>query len=346
MKETCIFFQAPAELSYVIQLYDEYKDKAKITIVVVNVYSNYEFIKSLNLTGATIFFCETPVIKRNILTIPSIRKSIGYFGELHFASFTEGDVFFFSASFDWISAYFIKRFCSIKRIKVHYAGFNTTEIVLKEAYKEGEINKGLSLKNYIYILLLKLITGIWFDFYKRFNCIAFPYFKYGIKHEPIQLRTDCIEPYKYEIPGNDYKNVLLFTTTWAYEGEEIKSLVDEKICEIIKEIQNWGYRVVAKGHPRLGLAKNIEKIVDCVLPNHVPAEFIDVSRVKMIIGLNSAAIIHYAKYSNVEVVSLLKMLDGISPRLVCDNIKLMQKMSGEKIKTPHSLQEFCTLIVN
>ena len=173
--QTCIFFQAPAELPYVIQLYDEYKDKSHVKIVVVNVYSNYEFIKSLNLACAEIIFCEWPRIKKNIiLSIPSIRRYLKDFWALNFESTSEGNVFFFSASFDWVTAFFIRMFCHKEKFNVHYAGFNTTEVLLKEGYENGTMNKGLSLKDYVLLSALKFITGIRFDYLKKLPCVSYP----------------------------------------------------------------------------------------------------------------------------------------------------------------------------
>lgn len=328
-----------------IQLYDEYKDKANVKIVVVNVYSNYEFIKSLNLACAEILFCEWPRIKKNLLlSIPSIRRYLKGFWKSNLDSISDGDVFFFSASFDWVTANFIRMFSCKENVNVHYAGFNTTEVLLKEGYENGSMNKGLSLKNYVLLSALRIITGIWFDYLKKLPCVSFPYYKYGIRHESFQLNTETIIPYKYEIPSCDNKCVLLFTTIWVYEGEEIMNRVDERVCDIIKFIKGKGYQFIAKGHPRLGLADCIEKSVDLVLPHYVPAEFISTKGVQMVMGINSAAIIYYAMHSDVKTVSLLKMIDGISKEMIEDNMNLIRKMCGNKMKFPKSLEELNGLL--
>ena len=346
MKSTCIFFQAPAELPYVIQLYDEYKNTSHVKIVVVNVYSNFEFIKSLSLADVEIIFCECPLIhKRHIVFISSFKKYIHKFWDAHLDVISKGDVFFFSASFDWVTAYFVKNLSSKEGVKVHYAGFNTTEVILKESYENGIVNKGLSLKDYVLLCVLKAITGIWFDFLKKLPCISFPYFKYGIDFKPILLQTDAISPYKYDIPGATENCVLLFTTTWVYESEDVLIHVDRRVCEIIESIKSRGYQVVAKGHPRFGIAKCIEHTVDIVLPNYVPAEFINTRNIKLIIGINSAAIIYYAVHTDVKTVSLLKMVDGISKELVEENVHLMKKMCGDMMLIPDSLQDLWNLLL-
>lgn len=346
MEETCIFFQAPAELPYVIQLYDDYKDKAKITIIVVNVYSNYEFIKSLNLADAKILFCEVPLINNKIfLTIWGIIKNIRHFWDENLSSISGGNVYFFSASFDWVTAYFVRRFTERKEIKVHYAGFNTTEIALKEGYNNCTINKGLNVRNYILLITLYLITGIKFDYFKKLSCISFPFFKYGIRHESYKLNKDSIAPYKYSL-GFQNNTVLLFTSSWDYEGEDLRNYVDQKVCDTIKAIQNDGYKVVAKGHPRLGMASSIEKIADTLLPNYVPAEFIGEDGIKFVIGINSAAIIYFAKYSEVKVISLLKLIDGLNEKLVAENYSLLNKMCGDKILYPSSIDELKNILLS
>ena len=346
MKETCIFFQAPAELPFVIQLYDEYKDKSKITIVVVNVYSNYEFIKSLNLTGANIIFCKWPIKRGNILLKSfQVRRNIRNYWDENLSSITNGEVFFFSASFDWVTSYFIKRFSEREEVVVHYAGFNTTEMAIKEGYINCAINKNLGVRDYALLVTLYFITGIRFDYFKNLSCVSFPFFKYGIRHEPFHLNTGSIVPYKYSI-GVSNNAVLLFTTSWDYEGEDLKNYVDQKVCDTIKAIQNDGYKVIAKGHPRLGMASSIEKTVDTVLPNYVPAEFIGEDGIKFVIGINSAAIIYFAKYSEVKVISLLKLIDGLNEKLVVDNYTLLNKMCGDKILYPSSIDELKNILLS
>lgn len=345
MKELCVFYQAPAELPYVIQLYDEYKGKALITIIVVNVFSNFEFLKTLNLSEATIIFCDWPCRNKKLIhSLSESRKLIRKFWNKNLASISNGEVFFFSSSFDWVTAFFMKKFCTNENIKVIYAGFNTTELTLKDGYENGTMNKGLSLRDYIRLLILLLITGIWFDYYKKLSCISFPYYRYGIKYEPIKLKVEVLIPYKYEIPCKNDKIVMLFTTTWDYEGNEVMDLVDKKVCNIVKMIQNQDFKVVAKGHPRLGLARIIEQTVDVVLPNYIPAEFISEKNVKMVVGLNSAAIIYFAIHSDIKVISLLKMIEGINDNLLKDNITLLTKMCGDKIEFPRSSEEFMGLL--
>ena len=49
MKQLILFSQAPADIVYVLSLYEQKKEQYKIKIIVVNVMNNFKFLSSLKL---------------------------------------------------------------------------------------------------------------------------------------------------------------------------------------------------------------------------------------------------------------------------------------------------------
>jgi len=67
MDKVILFSQAPADIKYVLFLYEKFKDDKQIDIIVVNVENNFKYLQSLNLKARLYF---VPVIgAKNILKL-------------------------------------------------------------------------------------------------------------------------------------------------------------------------------------------------------------------------------------------------------------------------------------
>ena len=67
MKKLILISQSPADLRYVIDLYEEFKEHKEIKIVVITVINNFNFLKTLDLKADIKF---VPLVgKGNILRL-------------------------------------------------------------------------------------------------------------------------------------------------------------------------------------------------------------------------------------------------------------------------------------
>lgn len=328
-----LFFQAPANLPYLLKQYEENVGKKNIYIYVMNVENDYKFIKSLNLKVKEITFISyewlVPRYRRTWLTQ---RKRVRKVYRQHFKWIKNASIYFYSAVSDWMTFYFVKKLSENRSNEVFYADHYD---MLDKRMEKRPLNQAEKLERLMYWF----VTGIWMDF--NFNQImyAMPYQRYNIRKivaEEIQSTKD----YQY-VPNTDpgRKNILYLSNPWSADGLKAKETAALETVQFIKHLKRKGFNFIIKGHPRLLLDDRFAKAADEVIPPYILSEFINVDKVDVILCVESSAAHYFTEFTNKPVYSLIYLYHSASEESKDYYAQYLKDLTHGKINFLQSLDE-------
>ena len=150
-----IFCQAPADIPYLLTLYEIHKSESSISIFVINVEGMFRFLSDLQLDLEQLVFIPYRLISlKRIDLLPAERKRIKSLWKKYFANIQTGNVYFFSRFEDWLTAAFIHRFAKKNEIKIAYVDHYDYSAQL------FPVQSVASFKIKIYLLILKYLTKV------------------------------------------------------------------------------------------------------------------------------------------------------------------------------------------
>jgi len=285
MTDIVLFSQAPADIQYVLSLYDKYKNKYSIKIIVVNVKNNFKFFKQLNLSVKLYFF---PLIgyKNIVFFIKNIFLMNREYSIL-FQKMSKAKIYFFSNNYDYVTAFFIEK------LQIN------NSIYFTDIYDINgkEIN---NTRNLLKKILVKLLLGINIKFFKIGDVFAYQYLynKQYITKVVINIDNSRLEMYKYKVNSLNVEKekLLLFESN----GEQDTSFLHYKEdLDSILTILEHKYIIYIKAHPRLGYSKVLNKYKHVkYIEDFIPSELINTKQFSIILGIDSTAIAT-SRHSNI-----------------------------------------------
>ena len=300
MKDIILFCQAPADIQYALTIYERNKGLATISIFCINVEGMYAFIKSLKLDLEELVFIpyDFNFYYLKPAQIIKVKRKLNFLYRKYFYNIENKRIYFFSHFFDYMTFFFLSKLSLNNNINFidHY----------DEAISKHYHRPHISLKLFIIKTSYKFITGINFDFYEFNNSfiLEFPFYKWKI----LRIKDNILDmniflKYSYLVGSNNTNNILLLEGDYQTQ----KSFKDyEKYTKVvIQSLKDHNYELFLKPHPRLGYSKFLDDYIDSFVNADVPAEFIDESKFKVIIGVCSSALACFANRNNVKVISLL-----------------------------------------
>ena len=295
-----IFCQAPADIPYLLSMYEKHKDEEVISIVVINVENIFKFIKSLNLNlDSLVFIPYTLKSFKNPLHILRERKRIIKLNKKYFDSIADRNIYFFSRFEDWLTSFFLKGLS--KRNKIYYLDHY-------DFSSELFIKRKLNFKLSVYRLIYYLLTGIDFKLEIIEKIPEFNYDKYKIERRVPEINNEVFQKYKYEIDIlQKTKPIVLFFVMPCEPSIYDREKHDEIQLKIVESFKSNNWIVAVKGHPRSGVPENIMNVVDFEIPSYIPAEFLQLKDVKMCVGVITAALAHFASNTEIKTYSLLNL---------------------------------------
>lgn len=321
-----IFCQAPADIPYVLKLYEQYKDQSQISIFVINVEGMFRFLSDLKLDIEKLIFIPYKLIDvRQIGRLNAERKRINYLWQTHFLNVIDGKVYFFSRFEDWLTGAFIHRFTKNIRIKTFYLDHYDDQAML---FPE---QKFITFKRKVYLFLLKFLTDVAFEGGINEKLPEFPVDKYPILKLSIEVDKEIFFKYSYDFKSlNTFSNLLFFVS--PCEITMFKTTVyNEKIIELIGLFKTIGFKIIVKGHPRMGMPQEIREIADFEIPCYVPGEFINTRDFKMCVGIDTTAICYFAEKRIMPTYSLIKLFPSINNELINIYIQYLLKQSKDEM---------------
>ena len=150
-------------------------------------------------------------------------------------------------------------------------------------------------------------------------------------HQIMQKFNDSkriLERYKFTPKSNNKKVAILYTEPYrnAFHSKEDYIKMNHKIVE---ELHKRNYYVIMKGHPRIGICEEIKDKVDEIIPQYVPAEFIDLKDFSLAIGFVSTALASASEC--IPTYSVLDMCEITNLELVTYWKKYLFNVAGNKI---------------
>jgi hypothetical protein len=293
MKKIIIFCQAPANVQYLIDLYENNRE-SQITVVVINVKGVFDFIESLNLELHKLIFVPYRQFSYSApITITKERKRLHNLYIEYFFEVRNAHVYFFSIYYDWLTFFFIKEL----------SRYNQVSYFESESRDDSGYTKKMSLKNILYRTALHYITGIKFNFtIPERNEIVFDYIKYNIIKESVDTNSELIQKYLCRQVVSRKSLLLLETDPSSYD---IFVNYIENLTTVLELIRQYGYDLYVKPHPRLGYSKCVDPFLNELLPSNIPAEFIDISNFKIVIKIESTC----RFYSDKTVYSIIDLFE-------------------------------------
>lgn len=295
-----IFCQAPADIPYVLSLYEKHKEGKVISVYVINVENVFKFIKGLNLNlEALVFIPYTLTSFKSLFQIFTERKRIKALKKQYFDFVINTDVYFFSRFEDWLTSSFLSGL-SMKN-SVYYLDHYDFSADIFERKKKGL--KVFALKCIFYIL-----TEAVFKLEILEKLPEFDYVRYNVKKQTAELKIDVFSKYQYVIDNvNAYRSSVLFFVSPCeaviYDCES-HDRIQFDLVQYFKQ-NNWN--VIVKGHPRLGVPENIMDLVDVQIPSYIPAEFIRIENVFLCLGIITTALSFFAKNTGIPTYSLVNL---------------------------------------
>ena len=339
MKKIILFCQAPADIQYALTIYEREKSRSKISIFCINVKGMYKFLSSLNLKLDKLVFIPYPeyLYFKRPHTIIKEKLRIKKIYKEYFKNIKNNKIYFFSHFCDWITFSFLVKL------------YRKNEIIFIDHYDSVSVSnfrrKKNNLRDSIILLMYKYLTGIRFNFLEMegIKKLEFPYAKYSIRRIELKNVDEKIyEKYSYKFDLSQGNLILLFESDHSKQNT-IKNY-NEKIIEIVKELKNKGYKIYLKPHPRIGFSKPLKKYVYKVLPDFIPGEFIDLKKFNAILGLETNALVSFAKRGYDNIYSLINLFN-FSQQIQKENYKkYLNSLSEGKIKFVDSVDNLCKVL--
>ncbi|MGO4819415.1 hypothetical protein [Flavobacterium sp. W22_SRS_FP1] len=332
-----IFCQAPADIPYVLSLYEKYKEEKLISVYVINVENVFKFIQGLNLNlSALVFIPYVLGTFKSVFQIIKERKRIKALKKQYFDLVINTDVYFFSRFEDWLTSSFVVGL--EKRNSIYYIDhYDNSANFFAE--------KSRSIKVEIYGWILNYLTGVSFKLDIVEKLPEFPINRYNINREDAVLNPDVFVKYSYfvNVPFESKDNVLFFIS----ECEETifnSNFYNEKLKSIITDIKTIGFKVVVKGHPRIGMPESIKLISDYEIPSYVPGEFIDIELFRFCLGLETNAICYFAKSNKIPTYSLIRMFPSRNIDMIEILVNFLKNQSDNEIIFIDNEEQFCNVM--
>ena len=328
-----LFFQAPANLPYLLKQYEENVGKKNIYIYVMNVENDFKFIKSLNLKVEEITFISyewlVPRYRRTWLTQ---RKRVRKIFQQHFKWIKNASIYFYSAVSDWMTFYFVKKLSRDMSNEVIYADHY-------DMLEKRMVNRPLSRAEKLARLMYWFVTGIRMDFNFNQFMYAMPYQRYNIR-KIVAEEIRSTKSYQY-VPNTDSirKNILYLSNPWSADGHHAKEAAALETIEFIEYLKRKGFHFIIKGHPRLLLDDRFAKAADAVIPPYILSEFINVDNIDVILCVESSAAHYFTEFTNKPVYSLIYLYHSASEESKDYYAQYLRDLTHGKINFLHSLDE-------
>ena len=280
MKKVILFCQAPGEVNNLLSSYEEMiKIKVSVTIICLKIKTLKLFLEELNLDAQIVFFPEVPISLKN--PIKWFKKNTIVKKNLAQIDFRNSDIIFYS-KFD------LQLACYLHIIK------NSSSLTYKRGRdniamsRESKINIGLTYR--IKAFFLSIYTKSKIEFIKREDrlCEVIDINKYSFKIEDFEIKESIYEKYCIKFPIK--KNSVIFFAEPFQNSFQTKKEYDYLNIALVKYLKKANYKIFVKGHPRKGLHSDVKLMVDNIIPDYIPAEFINLQDFKFAVNFFSVAL--------------------------------------------------------
>ncbi len=330
IKKVLVFCQAPADIQYVIALYEKYHKTTTLSVYCINVEAMYLFLKALNLELSELVFIPSCLVNfKNPRKLIVEKLRLNHLYQKHIKKKEGYEIYFFSIWHDWLTFYFIGKFKKNNKVFFlkHYLGVSEHS------------RKPIGIKEKLLLFVYKYLTNFKLKYLENNtnSVLLLPYYNLDIKRVSFKINDiELPNKYLYKLNNVGSNTVLLLESNLTSLGIINNYLL--KTIEVLKKLKSNKCQIFLKGHPRIGHSEEINSYIDVFIPSYIPAEFIDISSVKYVFGLLSLPLAIYAnKHHN--VYSFIDDYDFISNEVKMDYKNYLIANSNNKIKFTSIIQD-------
>ncbi len=323
-KISVIFCLAPAKIGMTLECFEEEQRKKRQVYILLPLIGLYTFFLKLGLNARIIYTKDYDIKYHNYNYFQNKRNAKKIIKMIGIDEKSDVKVFFS----DWVTnsvfmGLYLKELEKYPQTILHDRASRNYMVPLGGKY----INRvNISKLHYLLEFIYSLVYGYHFRYSwtESFHilCLDVDYYKYKEKYCE---DTRIYERYQFPLCDSGKKTVLLMTEPYRFEFQT-KENYDSMNIEIVKVLKEKGYRVIMKGHPRLGNHPLLENICDDIIPAYIPSEFLDLSSVEFVIGFVSNSVCQATKYT--KAYSVLPMCKIIN-RDVYDYFYELVNANGE-----------------
>lgn len=298
----------------------------------------FRFLKELNLDVKQIIFI--PYVLRSFKYVGPIiaeRTRVNKLVKEHFLPVSNAEVYFFSRFEDWLTSSFIGVLANNKSNSIKYVDhYDFSAKVFQKRY--------FNVKTFILKCILWYITGLKFKTEILEKLPEFPIEKYHIETVTATLNPEIFSSYCYHVSVQDKGPVVLLFVSPSIEALYDEKAYDELQFKIVSFLKNAGWTIAVKGHPRLGVPENIKPLVDVLIPEHIPAEFIGGKNIDLCLGIVTNATTSFLKNTGVPTFSLLHLFEFKKVEMYEQYMTYLSQSSDNKIGYFDDFQSFQQII--
>ena len=339
-REKILICQAPADIPYVLSLYENFKDNYTVSIFVINIENNYKFLSTLNLNIKKLIYIPYKYIHfKNPYYFFTEKKRIETLWNFINKNFDQIDVYFFSIYEDWITGFLIHKFFKIKKSKIFYCNHYDISGTL---YCRTNVS---SFGVRYYLFILKYLTGVKFNANILEKLPEFPLNDYSIHKFIIEINPIIYRNFSYKPNNISNKNFnILFFISNCDKTTFDEKYYDKTLLNIIKKFKSQNCILILKKHPRIELNEIFSDLFDIHLPTFVPGELIYRENINICIGIDTNTIAFYSKETSIPTFSIFNLFkySNINNYESVKNFLISQ--SNNKLKFLHNLNDIEKII--
>lgn len=287
-----VFSQQPADVAYVLTLYEKFHGNFNFIIVCTNVESNYRFYLSLELTNTEIFFLPylyEPTIRKPWMYLLLQRYIRGFSARLIFENVHK--VVFFAKGHDWLGHFLIDIYLK-KNVQIEY--FPVVSFSIRPLK--------ITFIQQIHLSLMRSVLGLRLSYVNLGHAFCLYYDNPKILEIEIPLNPEVYKKFVYKPIISTNNSILLIDDNLEnYEG-----IIGyrERLLGILIDYKLKGFDIFIKPHPRTGVTAGLEELNGIILDRYIPLEFIDVTEFRFVIGIMSLSMANLTKmgYYNIYVL--------------------------------------------
>lgn len=294
-KKGLIFCMAPLHVKIIVEFLACHGDEYKLITIVCRNNNLYKFFKELNYKYELVVLDKRIASKWQYL-FPTKMRSF-YVEDLKALSiYQRYDDVIFTSIYIGTYGYYLKL--------LHGLG---GKLFLLKSLTVKEVKRKLTFRQRIDLLIKSKCFGIRFS-----PCFQGENMVYRFPLEDYQ--ATCMDVMG-DIPSdkkiNPLKNVdckgksaIVFANPYRdkfHPEDDYNNL----FSKLIEYLHSEGYYVCLKGHPRIGVLECIRNKVDYIIPQYIPAEFLDYSAFSLAVGLTTTSLCDLS----IPSYSLLGMVD-------------------------------------
>lgn len=332
-----VFCQAPADIPYLLTLYEKYKEKRIINVYVVNVENVFKFIESLKLNLYSLVFIPYGQLAiKNLALVFKERKRINDLNQKYFKDVVNSEIYFFSRFEDWLTSAFLTKLS--KNNSVYYVDHYDFSADLFEKRK-------MNFKRIILKFILYIITGAKFKLEIIEKIPELDFKRYNIKKISPDLNKSVFDKYKYQITETQTVNRIVIFFISPCEDSIYNCISHDSMqLKIIESFKKFNWTVVVKGHPRIGVPNNVMHLVDVEIPSYIPAEFLELPNASICTGIITSALSYFTTNTNIPTYSLINLFQFIEDGLAEKYKNYLDGLTDNRMKYFQDFQDFEEII--